>query len=633
MNFAEPRFLWLLLLAPAAAALAAWLWKRRLAADAAWASRGLWDRLLPAYAPRRIALSVATLAVAVLGTSLALARPRWGGGEQTVERKGVDVVFLVDSSLSMGAMDVNPSRLFVAKALVRRMARAMPGNRVGLVQMEGSGVVLSPLTLDGAVLDLLLDTIDPGSLPTPGTEIAPGLEAAIRLFGAGSEKHRVLVMLSDGEDHGGGIDAEVKALKEAGVVVYALGVGTPKGASVPVPGNPDGFKRYPDGSPVMSQLHEEVLEEIARASGGSYLRVTSAAVDPSPILRRIDGMEKRTIESQTLSTLEERFQWPLALAVAALLIHLAVAPFAAAAASPRETRHVASLQGRGPSQPRAVVARVSAVPLLLLVGWAALPLPSWLPQPHLPAWAERWLYNPRERTEQSIDSWEAGKPEEAVGPAETALRLAPDDPRVQYNAGTANLAAGRERKAAKLLEGAAREADLELAPTAHYNLGNARLATNDASGAVEAYKQALRLVPANADAKWNLELALKEQEKQKMGGQAKRQGNRGNNPQKQNESSGSQGQGRPDDQKPNRGAQNPGPRQPQGQQPGEGRPEEAQKPSGQQDRRLPGYQNQPEMSAREAASVLSAVENLERQQRRSEAAKRARQQAAEGKDW
>ncbi|HKV11389.1 MAG TPA: VWA domain-containing protein, partial [Thermoanaerobaculia bacterium] len=409
MNFADPRLLWLLLLAPAAAALAAWLWKRRLAADAAWASPGLWDRLFPTYARGRIAFSIATLALCLLGVALALARPRWGGGEQTVERKGVDVVFLIDSSLSMGAQDVQPSRLFVAKALIRRMAQAMPGNRVGLVQMEGTGVVLSPLTLDGAVLDLLLDTVDPGSLPTPGTELAPGLDAAIRLFGEGSEKHRVLVMVSDGEDHGGGIESEIKALKEAGVVVYSLGVGTPKGAPVPIPGTPGAFKRDRDGSVVMSELHEDVLEEIARTSGGSYLRVTSAAVDPSPILRQIDGMEKRTIESQTLSTLEERFQWPLAVAVAALLLHLAVAPFVPARASRKPL-----LAPR-----RVAVARVSAVPLLVLMGWAALPLPSWMPQPHLPAWAERWMYNPRERTAEAIDAWEAGTPEEAVAPAET----------------------------------------------------------------------------------------------------------------------------------------------------------------------------------------------------------------------
>ena len=205
---------------------------------------------------------------------------------------------------------------------------------------------------------------------------------------------------------------------------------------------------------------------------------------------------------------------------------------------------------------------------------------------------------------------------------------------MQYNAGTANLAAGRERRAAKLLEVAAREGGPELAPEAFYNLGNARLATKDASGAVEAYKQALRLNPGDANAKWNLELALKEQQKQGMGGQGKPQGNRGKNPQKQENPSGTNGQGRPDDPKKDDGAQDPGqPKQQEGQQPGQGQEDPSQSPSERQDGRLPGYRNQPEMSAREAASVLSAVENLERQQRKNEAAKRARQQAAQGKDW
>jgi Ca-activated chloride channel family protein len=330
MIFAEPRLLWLVALAPlAAAALAAWLWRRRLAADAAWASRALWDRLLPAYSPRRLRSSVVCLAVAVLGTSLALARPRWGAGRQDVERRGVDVVFLIDSSLSMAAFDVPPSRLYVAKSLVRRMARAMPGDRIGLVQAEGTGVALAPLTLDGGVIDLLLDTIEPGSLPSPGTELAPGLDAALRLFGEGSEKHRVLVILSDGEDHGGGLEQKIAALREGGVVVHAFGIGTPRGAPVPLPGG--GAKKDAEGNIVISRLHEDVLENMARATGGSYLRVTSAAADPAPVVQRIDRMEKRRMESHSVTTLEERFQWPLALAVAALLIYLAVGPF-----TPRE---------------------------------------------------------------------------------------------------------------------------------------------------------------------------------------------------------------------------------------------------------------------------------------------------------
>ena len=328
MTFAVPDLLWLALLAPLAAAAAWWLWRRRLAADAAWASRSLWSRLLPAYVPKRLTLAVATLAVAVLGASLALARPRWGSGEQKVERKGVDVVFLVDSSLSMGATDAPPSRLFVAKSLVRRMVRDMPGNRVGLVQTEGDSLVLAPLTLDGGVIDLLLDAIDPGSLPTPGTELAPGIETALRLFGQGTEKHRVLVILSDGEDFGGGLDNEIARLKEEGVAVYAVGTGTPQGSTVPIPGSRGEAKRDEEGNVVVSQLHEDVLEKLTRATGGAYLRAASAAADPTPIVRQIDRLEKRTIESQALSTLEERFQWPLAVATAALFFYLAVGSFA-----------------------------------------------------------------------------------------------------------------------------------------------------------------------------------------------------------------------------------------------------------------------------------------------------------------
>ncbi len=615
MTFGAPLLLWLALLAPAVAALSLWLWRRRFAADAAWATRGLWDRLLPGYSRRRVALSVLWLAVAVLGAALALARPRWGAGEEKVERKGVDVVFLLDSSLSMGARDVPPSRLYVAKSLVRRMARAMPGNRVGLVQAEGDGVMLSPLTLDGAVLDLLLDTIDPGSMPTPGTELASGMDMALRTFGQGTEKHRVLVLLSDGEDWGGGLEDESAKLKEAGVVAYTLGIGTVDGAPVPIPGSSGETKRDAEGNVVVTRLHPEVMEKLARATGGSYLGVTSAAADPMPLVRQIDRMEKRTFESQSLSTLEERFQWPLALAVLALLIHLARGPFAAAKTRTAGTARTARTAGRP-----AVVARSMVLPTLLLIALPSLPF-SW--EPHWPDWVERYLYNPRERVERSLEAQKQGKPRDAVGPADTALRLAPNDPLVQYDAGTARLGAGHGRQAVTPLEKAVKGASRELAPAAHYNLGGARLAAGDAAGAAEAFKQALRLQPDNQDAKYNLELALREEQKQKMGGQGTPKGSRGNRSRNQDPSD-SQGKGRPDQNpKPRNGDQDQKPQQQGGQK------QDQQGQGGQ----LPQFRNQPEMSAQEASSVLAAVENLERQQRRDQAARRAKQRAAKGKDW
>jgi Ca-activated chloride channel family protein len=328
MSFAAPRLLWLLVLAPLAAAAAAALWRRRLRADDAWAARGLWDRLLPGFSRPRLALSVACLALSVAGIALALSRPRWGGAEEKVERRGVDVVYLIDSSLSMAAPDVAPSRLFAAKAMVRRMSQAMPGDRVALVQTEGEGMMLAPLTLDGAVLDLLLDTVEAGSLPRPGTELAAGLDTALRLFGPQTARHRALIILSDGEDHGGGIEASAAKLRESGVVVFALGIGTPDGSPIPVGGGD--FKRDESGKVVITRLHEETLESLARATGGAYLRVTGAATDPAPILRQVDRLEKRTLETETVTTREERFQWPLLLAAAALLLQLAVGPFAPA---------------------------------------------------------------------------------------------------------------------------------------------------------------------------------------------------------------------------------------------------------------------------------------------------------------
>jgi Ca-activated chloride channel homolog len=273
--------------------------------------------------------------------------------------------------------------------------------------------------------------------------------------------------------------------------------------------------------------------------------------------------------------------------------------------------------------------------LLLAAALPSLPSLSSLPwTPHLPAWAERWLWNPRERTGQAIDAWEAKDTDGAVKAAETALRLAPEEPRVQYNAGTADLGARRLRESVGLLEKAARDAPADLAPAAHYNLGNARLAAGDAAGAVEAFKQALRLAPSDADAKHNLEIALREREKEQNRMKSPREGSRGDRPDRQNPSDG-KGSGDPGEQQDQRksDANDPGRDRQQGEPgpPQQGGPRPRQ--PGEQGQPLPQFRNQPDMSAQEAAALLQAVENLERQQRRKQAAQRAQQRGAQEKDW
>ncbi len=284
-----------------------------------------------------------------------------------------------------------------------------------------------------------------------------------------------------------------------------------------------------------------------------------------------------------------------------------------------------------------MIARV--LPALLLLGAAALPdlgLRDLL-RPQLPVAVQRWLYNPRERTERSIAAYEAANPERAWRHADTALRLAPQDPRVQLNAGTAALADGHERRAVELLEKAVAKVPPALAPTARYNLGNARLAQRDFAAAVEAYKQALRLAPDHQDAKHNLEIALRERDKDRLRMGMPREGRRGGRRGEQ-QSSEREGPESPADRRRQPSAANdPGRNRPQqGQQ---GRPEERSGdprgggagPAGR--RPLPQFTEQPDMSAREAAALLESVENLERQQRREAAARQARRKALKAKDW
>lgn len=327
MTFAYRELIWLTALAPVALGLALWFWRRRLIATRSWASSGLWQRLRFGYRPRRLVATLTLLAVAIAATGLGLAQPRWGEVTERVEREGVDVVFVLDSSLSMSATDLVPSRMFVAQALVRAAVQQLPGHRVALVQAEGEGVVMAPLTIDSAVIDLLLDTVAPGTLPTPGTGLAHALDLAVDLFPEESDKHRVVLLLSDGEDHEGGLEEIARTLRESGVVVHALGVGTLQGSPLPLPGGRENeLKRDREGNVVVSKLEEQGLIELARATGGTYLRIADAGTDLAPVLSAIDRMETRAFEGDVLSTQEDRFQWPLAVAVVALALFLAIAP-------------------------------------------------------------------------------------------------------------------------------------------------------------------------------------------------------------------------------------------------------------------------------------------------------------------
>lgn len=224
--------------------------------------------------------------------------------------------------------------------------------------------------------------------------------------------------------------------------------------------------------------------------------------------------------------------------------------------------------------------------------------------PEWPGWAERWLWNARERTARGLEDLREGNAEEAMEPLETALRLDAGDGVVLYNAGTGLLATGQGNPAALLTEAAAKQADL--APSAYYNLGNFRLAQDDYSGAIESYKRALRAAPDFADAKFNLELAqrlLEEQQQETPPPQEEPQEEQESESQKQEQQQEEQEQ--------------PSPPPPQDEQQQEGKE----------------FRDLPDMTAEEAAAILEAVENMERERRREEALEAAKNNARGKKDW
>lgn len=292
------------------------------------------------------------------------------------------------------------------------------------------------------------------------------------------------------------------------------------------------------------------------------------------------------------------------------------------------------------------------LPLVPALWLAAAQLLPWPFEIHPPAWVERVLYNSRERTEQGIGSYEDGRFDESVEAMETALRLAggadppeagsPEaDPRLLYNAGTARLAAGDDRKAVERLERAAAalaEADLPAAgaPPIHYNLGSSRLAAGDPAGAVEALKQALRLDPGDEDAKHNLEVALRRLDEQRKlplrqpretpGGDREGEREHGERGGPQEPADGERSD--TDAADPGEGPADNDRDRPQGPTDDRGGPEGETR-----ERPLPNFEDQPDMTAEKAAALLEAVENLERRQRQLEAVERAKREARGRKDW
>ncbi|MFN7987771.1 MAG: VWA domain-containing protein [Thermoanaerobaculia bacterium] len=515
-----------------AAAGAAWLSARRirrrregLVAPALAEKAGLLAK--DRWAPFAALLAV----VAVLGTSLALARPRWGVVTETVERRGADVVLVLDTSASMRAADVTPSRFVLARQAALSLAEKLPGDRLALVGCEGEAQVLVPLTLDTAAVALFLEALEPGIGALPGTSLAAGLAAAAELMPPGTSAGKQVVVLSDGEDLEGGVEEAVAKAKAEGIVVHAVFVGTEgRGAPVPevdVSGRPTGFKTE-DGAPVLSHPDPGLLRRLAAETGGSFSVVSPGRTDLDGVAREIDKAARRPLSGSVGTNRRERYQLPLGVAVGALAL-LLVGPLGVLARRPKPA--AAALLALALLAAQAPLLAQAAPPTLPAgAPGAAAPAPAAPPTPPPPATLkERILASPpfttaRGEAVAGKKALEGKRVEEALGHFAREAALAPKDPEGAYNLGTALSLAGRGDEALAALKTAKGASRGEVAADASFNAGNVLLSGKQWESAAAAYRDALRARPGDADAAFNYELALRRLEQQKQQQKQQQQG-------------------------------------------------------------------------------------------------------------
>ena len=254
--------------------------------------------------------------------SLALAQPQWGQEKKQLKRKGIDLVFVVDTSLSMLAQDVKPSRIEKAKFLMKSFLKHIEGDRVGIVTFAGSGFLQSPLTLDYSAFSLFANSIQVGYIPDAGTNLSDGIQMAIQSLPKDKQKYQAIIVLSDGEAMEGRIEDAIQLAKKIGVRIYTIGLGSTEGEPIPLrssEGKIGGYKKDEQGQVVITKLNEPLLEQIAKETGGLYFKATPSEAEADLIYRHLQSLGKKELKERVLIEREDRYQIFLAAGIFALL--------------------------------------------------------------------------------------------------------------------------------------------------------------------------------------------------------------------------------------------------------------------------------------------------------------------------
>ena len=487
MIFDQPKMLWLMAATvPALIFFFHWSWKKRTRLISQFVQSRLLASLTVGVSARRLKLRLAALVLAVAFIFLALSRPQWGFQLEEVKQRGLDILVAIDTSRSMLATDIKPNRLGRSKLAALDLLKIAKHDRLGLIAFAGSAFLHCPLTLDEEAFRQSLAALDVGIIPQGGTALSEAIQIARSAFKKEGDNFRVLVLITDGEDHEEGALNLAKEAAKEGVRIFTIGVGTASGELLP---NTDeqghkGFVKDDQGNVVKSRLNELLLQQIATSTEAFYLPLQATKTMETLYERGLAPLPKSEISTKLARRHFERYQWPLAIAIGLLVFEMFF---------PEHKKP-------GRSAPRLASLNTFLVLVWLLAGAGTTASAA--------------------TASKALRHYEQGNYSTARKEYEALARENPKDARLHYNAGAAAYREKNYENAAASFEAALTAEELGLQEKAYYNLGNARyqMGENEQEPqekaknwelAVKQYETALKLKPDDLEAKSNLDFVRK----------------------------------------------------------------------------------------------------------------------------
>ncbi|MEA3297712.1 MAG: VWA domain-containing protein [candidate division Zixibacteria bacterium] len=318
MRFSEPNNFLILLGVLALMLLVLWALSRKKKLMRRFGDLPLIMRNAPYISLTRQRTKAIMLMISLVFVTLALARLQFGTHMELLKREGIDIVVAFDLSYSMMARDMKPNRLEKARQEIRSIIDRLKGDRIGLVAFAGEAFIQCPLTLDYSSAGFLLDAMGTNTVSVQGTSLSAAIETAMKAFSQKEKKHKVLLLLTDGEDHEGGAVEIAEEARKQGIKIYTVGIGNPLGEPIPIldkAGRKVGFKKNRKGEIITSRLDETTLQKIALSTGGKYYHTTAGEFELDRIFDEISNLEKKELEGTLVTRYDDRFQWPLLVAI------------------------------------------------------------------------------------------------------------------------------------------------------------------------------------------------------------------------------------------------------------------------------------------------------------------------------